>query len=366
MARYGYARVSSPSQRDDSQLDALRDAGCERVWTDTVSGKLARRPQWDDCLDHLRAGDELVVTRLSRMARSVRHLTELSAWLDQHGIDLVVLKQGIDTTTPAGRFLFHVLGAMDEMLADLISEGTKEGLESARARGQHGGRTPKLTARQIAVARQMYDDTGSDGKRTHTVADIAETLHVSRKTIYRHLEARGQRRQPDKSARHAPPASANDVGGEPAGVRPVRAKLTEPDEQPSPQEHELRQRLIQQREAMRNSRCPTCGHEPADARGRWHQRQDLGLVWLYYSDPSCAVIEAHHCAQCQPHQHVQSIECPLCGDGPLVAGDLGETVTSAYASLPEPIRTWLHEHGWHQQPDHGLVCGQHHTSTETS
>jgi DNA invertase Pin-like site-specific DNA recombinase len=123
MARYGYARISTHSQRDDSQLDALHAAGCERIWTDTASGKLARRPQWDACLDHLRAGDELAVTRLSRMARSVRHLTEVAANLAGRGIDLVVLKQGIDTTTPAGRFTFHVLAAMDEMLADLICRG---------------------------------------------------------------------------------------------------------------------------------------------------------------------------------------------------------------------------------------------------
>jgi DNA invertase Pin-like site-specific DNA recombinase len=138
MARYGYARISTRLQRDDSQLDALCAVGCERIWTDTASGKLARRPAWDNCLDHLRRGDELAVTRLSRMARSVRHLTEIAALLEERGIDLVVLKQGIDTT-PAGRFTFHVLAAMDEMLADLISEGTREGLESARARGRVGG-----------------------------------------------------------------------------------------------------------------------------------------------------------------------------------------------------------------------------------
>ncbi|MGH3685698.1 MAG: recombinase family protein [Pseudonocardiaceae bacterium] len=188
MARYGYARVSTRSQTDDSQLDALRAAGCERIWTDTASGKLARRPEWDKCLDYVRAGDELVVTRLSRMARSVRHLTEIAALLTERGVDLVVLKQGIDTTTPAGRFLFHVIGAMDEMLADLISEGTLEGLEAARARGRTGGRKPKLTARQVTIARQMYDEKDAEGKRRYTVAEIAETFHVSRKTIYRHLE----------------------------------------------------------------------------------------------------------------------------------------------------------------------------------
>jgi DNA invertase Pin-like site-specific DNA recombinase len=189
MARYGYARISTRSQTDDSQLDALAAAGCERIWTDTASGRLARRPEWDKCLDYLRAGDELVITRLSRMARSVRHLTEIAALLGERGVDLVVLKQGIDTTTAAGRFLFHVIGAMDEMLADLISEGTLEGLEAARARGRTGGRKPKLTPRQLSVAQQMYEEKGADGKHHYTVAEIAETFHVSRRTIHRHLES---------------------------------------------------------------------------------------------------------------------------------------------------------------------------------
>ncbi|MEV0366385.1 recombinase family protein [Nocardia fusca] len=190
MARFGYARVSTRGQKDDSQIDALTAAGCERIWVDKASGKLARRPEWDKCFDHLRRGDELVITRLSRPFRSVRHMTELAAQLDERGIDLVVLKQGIDTTTttPAGRFLFHVIAAMDEMTADLISEGTLEGLESARARGRIGGRPPALTELQALEARQMYDETDEHGKRRYTVAQIAETFDVSRKTIYRHLD----------------------------------------------------------------------------------------------------------------------------------------------------------------------------------
>ncbi len=187
MGRYGYARVSTVGQKDDSQLDALRSAGCERIWTDRASGKLARRPEWDDLLGYLRSGDELVITRLSRMARSVRNLTEIAADLHERNINLIVLKQGIDTTTPAGRFLFHVIGAMDEMLADLISEGTLEGLQAARARGRTGGRKRKLSARQDIIVRQMYEEKGPDGKRRYTVADVAETFHVSRKTVYRHL-----------------------------------------------------------------------------------------------------------------------------------------------------------------------------------
>ena len=102
---------------------------------------------------------------LFRSARSVRHLTEIAALLAERGVELVVFKQGIDTTTPAGRLLFPVIGEMDEMLADLISEATLEGLEAARARGRTGGRKPKLTTRQVSVAQQMYDEKDADGKR---------------------------------------------------------------------------------------------------------------------------------------------------------------------------------------------------------
>ncbi|MFI6369181.1 recombinase family protein [Nocardia sp. NPDC050630] len=184
MARFGYARVSTRGQKDDSQIDALTAAGCERIWVDKASGKLASRPEWDKCFDHLRRGDELVITRLSRPFRSVRHMTELAAALDERGIDLIVLKQGIDTTTPAGRFLFHVIAAMD---AAPISEGTLEGLESARARGRVGGRPPALTGLQALKAREMYDELDQQGKRKYTVTQIADTFSVSRKTIYRHL-----------------------------------------------------------------------------------------------------------------------------------------------------------------------------------
>ncbi|MBF6341313.1 recombinase family protein [Nocardia abscessus] len=188
MARFGYARVSTRGQKDDSQIDALTAAGCERIWVDKASGKLARRPEWDKCFEYLRRGDELVITRLSRPFRSVRHMTELAAQLDERGIDLVVLKQGIDTTTPAGRFLFHVIAAMDEMLADLISEGTLEGLEAARARGRVGGRAPSMTELQVLKAREMYEEIDKRGRRRYTVTQIAETFAVSRKTIYRNLE----------------------------------------------------------------------------------------------------------------------------------------------------------------------------------
>jgi DNA invertase Pin-like site-specific DNA recombinase len=343
----------------------LRAAGCERIWTDKVSGKLAHRPEWDKCQDYLRHGDELVITRLARVFRSVRHLTELAAQLHERGIELVVLKQGIDTTTPIGRFAFHMLAAMDEFLADLISEGTLEGLESARARGRTGGRPAGLTPKQVAVARQMYDEVGEDGKRAHTVAEIAEVFAVSRKTIYRHLDPTG-RRQPDKTAR--PTLVSVDTGeaaDQPspvvdlAGLRPKPARIRQAGEPVPAAERELVERLTRQREKMRASRCPSCGNEPMEAQDRWQQRQDLAIVWLY-ADPDHPgdVVEKNHCAHCQPHQHFATIVCPLCGDGPMLAGDLAD-LTSDPAKPPEPVRQWLGQQGWHDDPDDGRVCGQH-------
>jgi DNA invertase Pin-like site-specific DNA recombinase len=183
MALIGYARVSTRDQHAEAQTDALTTAGCEQIFTDKASGKLARRPQLDKALEFLRPGDVLVITKLDRLGRSVRNLIDLAETLDGRNVGLRVLDQGIDTTTPAGRMFFHVLAALAEFEASLISERTLDGLEAARARGRRGGRRPKLSERQVALARQMY----ASGE--HTVSAIAETFHVTRPTIYRALEA---------------------------------------------------------------------------------------------------------------------------------------------------------------------------------
>ena len=182
MGRIGYARISTRTQNDDSQIDELLAAGCDpdHLFTDRgVSGKLTKRPELDACLAYLREGDVLVITRLSRAMRSLRHLLDLAHELQDRGIDLVVLKQGIDTSTPHGRLTFNILGSVDEFTRELIVEGTKEGLAAARARGRTGGRKAKLTAAQVKIARQMYDERGDDGKRAHTVQEIAGVLNVS-------------------------------------------------------------------------------------------------------------------------------------------------------------------------------------------
>jgi DNA invertase Pin-like site-specific DNA recombinase len=189
VAKVGYARVPAHAQKEDSQVDELTAYGCDKIFTDKVTGKLAERPELDKALTYLHEGDVFVITRLSRAMRSLKHLIQLADELRDRGVGLVVLKQSIDTTTPAGRLVFHVLGAIDEFQRELIIEGTREGLAAARARGRNGGRRPKLTTAQIRHARALYAETGDDGKRLHTVAEIAGLLGgVSRTTVYRALD----------------------------------------------------------------------------------------------------------------------------------------------------------------------------------
>src|SRR5208282_352600 len=133
MAKIGCARVPTHRQNDDSQVDDLTAYGCEKIFTDTASGKNAARPELGKALAYLRAGDVFVITRLSRAMRSLKHLLALADELRERGAGLVVLKQQIDTTTPQGRLVFHLLGAIDEFQRELIVEGTREGLAAARA-----------------------------------------------------------------------------------------------------------------------------------------------------------------------------------------------------------------------------------------
>ena len=184
----GYARVSTGEQTTDGQLKALTDAGCVRVWTETASGALDRRPQLDQVLDHLRTGDTLVVVRLDRLGRSLRHLIDVVTGLAERGVHFRSLSEGFDTGTAGGRMIFQVLGALAEFERSIVRERTVAGLDVARARGRKGGRRPKMTPGRLATARQLYD------AKTHTVAQIAGIIGVSRATVHRALaeEAAGQ------------------------------------------------------------------------------------------------------------------------------------------------------------------------------
>jgi DNA invertase Pin-like site-specific DNA recombinase len=179
--RLGYARVSTLDQHPDLQLDALAAAGCYRVFVDTASGALDARPEVRTVLDQLRPGDTLVVWKLDRLGRSLRHLIETVGALAGRGVGFTSLQEHLDTTTSGGKLVFHLFGALAEFERDLIRERTTAGLAAARARGRVGGRPPRMTPHKLAVARQLYES------RQHTVAAIAKTVGVSRASIYRHL-----------------------------------------------------------------------------------------------------------------------------------------------------------------------------------
>jgi DNA invertase Pin-like site-specific DNA recombinase len=179
--RVGYARISSASQNFDGQTDALRAAGCEKIFSDTASGKLTDRPELGLCLGYLRAGDTLVVWRLDRLGRSLRHLVETVNALAERGVGFASLHEGIDTTTSTGRLIFHIFAALAEFERELIAERAAVGRQAARTRGRLGGRPAKLSPAQIGLARARY------AAGEVTVAEIATALGVGRGTIYRAL-----------------------------------------------------------------------------------------------------------------------------------------------------------------------------------
>ena len=175
----GYARVSTTDQTLNSQEDDLRAAGCERIFTDVASGAKSARPGLAEALDHLRKGDTLVVWRLDRLGRSLAHLIETVGQLAKTGRGFRSLREQIDTTTPGGKLVFHLFGALAEFEREVIRERTKAGLSSARARGRTGGRPRRLDKKQAALAAALMAD------RNGSVADICRTLGVSRSTLYR-------------------------------------------------------------------------------------------------------------------------------------------------------------------------------------
>ena len=178
--RLGYARVSTLEQDEALQQDALHAAGCSRLFVDKASGRLEHRPAPDELLNHARVGDTVVVRRLDRLGRSLRHFIDVFADLDTRGIAVVSLTENLDTTTPGGRLVFHVFGALAEFERDLIRERTIAGLAAARARGRTGGRPTVWTDEKLRTARAMQANSSD-------VATIARVLGVSRASVYRGL-----------------------------------------------------------------------------------------------------------------------------------------------------------------------------------
>jgi DNA invertase Pin-like site-specific DNA recombinase len=180
----GYARVSTYDQILNLQKDALEKTGCTRIFTDTASGAKAERKGLAEALSYIRAGDTLVVWRLDRFGRSLRDLIATMTALEERGIGFKSLTENIDTTTSGGKLIFHIFGALAEFERNLIRERTQAGLMAARARGRKGGRPKALTARQLSIAKELYE-------KRHPIAEICQTLKISKATLYRALKSEG-------------------------------------------------------------------------------------------------------------------------------------------------------------------------------
>jgi DNA invertase Pin-like site-specific DNA recombinase len=178
----GYARVSTLGQHLDVQLDKLQQAGCVKIYQEKRSGLDDTRPELAKCLDYLREGESLVVTKLDRLARSTLHLCTIAQTLRNKGAGLVVLDQAIDTSTPTGQFTFHMLAAMAEFETALRRERQLEGIAHAQARGVRFGRLPGLTPAQIADVQAKR----AAGVRIKT---LMQEYHLSKSALYRYLAA---------------------------------------------------------------------------------------------------------------------------------------------------------------------------------
>jgi DNA invertase Pin-like site-specific DNA recombinase len=190
----GYARVSTADQNPDHQIDALTRVDAENTYLDRASGAKASRPVLDRALASAnRRGDQLVITRLDRLGRSVLHLVTLGAALQERGVGLRVLEQGIDTRTAEGRAMFRMLSVLAELQRELIAANTRDGLAAARARGRKGGHRPKLTPEQALHAQELYD------AGNYTVQQIANLLQAPRSTVYGHLNKESIGRKPQPS-----------------------------------------------------------------------------------------------------------------------------------------------------------------------
>jgi DNA invertase Pin-like site-specific DNA recombinase len=186
--KIGYARVSTKDQNLDLQLDALSQAGCEKIFKETASGALKERPQLSKMLSHLRTGDTVVVYKLDRLGRSLQHLIELVLELEKQGVYLKSICDAIDTSTPNGRLVFNIFGSLARFERELIKERTMAGLAAARARGRNGGRPKGISdesEKTAIVAEALY----KEGKLP--VNDIANRLNISKATFYKYLRHRG-------------------------------------------------------------------------------------------------------------------------------------------------------------------------------
>jgi DNA invertase Pin-like site-specific DNA recombinase len=178
--KVGYARVSTPDQKLDAQLDALAQAGCLKTFTDQVSGTTALRPGWEQLMAYGRPGDMVVITELSRMSRSLAHLLEVVRTFEAQGIELVSLREHIDTATATGRCFLAMMEAMAQMQRELKAERTAAGRAAAKARGRTGGR-PRIDPEKLEHARILYLHSDK------TATDVCRTVGIGRRTLFSYL-----------------------------------------------------------------------------------------------------------------------------------------------------------------------------------
>lgn len=178
----GYARVSKEDQELNLQINDLKLLNCDKIFTDKISGAKNNRPGLDDAISYLRQGDVLVVWKLDRLGRSVKALVDLIMDLENKGIQFKSITDNIDTTTPSGRFFFHIMASLAQMERELIAERTKAGLNAARKLGRVGGRPKKMTNSKLIAAKELL-------KQGMLPKDVANNLEISVPTLYRWIPA---------------------------------------------------------------------------------------------------------------------------------------------------------------------------------
>ncbi|MCG8542388.1 MAG: recombinase family protein [Clostridia bacterium] len=185
----GYARVSTLEQNLDRQIDQLKKSGCKKIFTEKISGVIKERPELDRLLDHIREGDTIIITELTRLSRSTKELFKLVDIIEKKGANIKSLKEAwVDTTTPQGKLMFTIFAGISQFERDLISQRTKEGLSSARARGRKGGRPP-TSKKDVALALKMYDS------KEYSISEITKATKVSKTSLYRYIQKRQNSRK---------------------------------------------------------------------------------------------------------------------------------------------------------------------------
>lgn len=180
--RIGYIRISKSDQNPDLQFDAINKEDCDKIFIDKASGTIEARPELDRLKSILRKGDTLVIWKLDRLSRSLKHLMDWMDFLEDNSIELKSTQDAIDTRTPMGKFIFHIFGALGQLEKDLIRERTMAGLSAARARGRVGGRPNKLDSKKVKRLKQLYD------RQEMTIKELCEWADISKATLYKYLK----------------------------------------------------------------------------------------------------------------------------------------------------------------------------------